>query len=166
MDKSRLSAAVYQRTGVALDSGDPAFALVELSRVVLEELIEESAGRIAQRLGTLPDRIQSSGAAVAAKVASDGVQRVVEMLGESRRTIVADTEQAQRRIAEQTERANKELARQVAQVVHAARTVSDVAAVRVRWFVVGAIVGVIVSTGAFVAGQLVPTPPPSGVHRR
>jgi len=166
MDKSRLSAVVYQRTGIALDTGDPAFAMVELSRVVLGELIEESAGRITERLGTLPERIQSSGAAVAAKVASDGMQRVVEMLGESRRTITADTEQAQRRIADQTERVNKDLARQVTQMMHAARTLSDGAAVRVRWFVAGAIVGLIVSSGAFVAAQLVPTAPSSGVHRR
>jgi hypothetical protein len=39
-------------------------------------------------------------------------------------------------------------------------------AVRARWFAAGAIVGLIVSTGAFVAAQLVPTAPPSGVHRR
>jgi hypothetical protein len=37
--------------------------MVELTRVVLEELIEESAGRIAERLDTLPERIRSSGTA-------------------------------------------------------------------------------------------------------
>jgi hypothetical protein len=165
MDKSRLSVVVYQRTGLALDPGDPAFALIELNRAVLEELIEQAAGQIAQRLDPLPERIRSSGTAVAAEVASQGMQRVVEMLGESRRTIAADTEQAQRRIAEQAERVNKDLARQVAQVVHAAQNLSHGAAVRVRWFVAGAVVGVIASTGAFVTAQLVPTAPLSGGHR-
>ena len=144
MDKSRLSVVVYQRTGFALDPGDPAFALVELNRAVLEELIEQAAGQ----------------------VASQGMQRVVEMLGESRRTIAADTAQAQRRIAEQAERVNRDLGRQVAQVAHAAQNLSRGAAVRARWFVAGAVVGLIVSTGAFVAAQWVPTAPPAGVHRR
>jgi len=166
MDKSRLSVVVYQRTRFALDPGDPAFGMVELTRVVLEELIEESAGRIAERLDTLPERIHSSGKALAAEVASQGMQRVVEMLGESRRTIAADTEQAQRRIAEQAERVNMDLGRQVAQVAHAAQNLSRGAAVRARWFVAGAVVGLIVSTGAFVAAQWVPTAPPAGVHRR
>jgi len=166
MDKSRLSVVVYQRTGFAFDPADPAFGMVELTRVVLEELIEESAGRIAERLDTLPERIRSSGTALAAEVASQGMQRVVEMLGESRRTIAADTEQAQLRITEQTERVNKDLARQVAQIVHAAQTVSRGVGVRMRWFVAGAVVGLLVSTGAFVTAQLVPPAPLSGVHRR
>jgi len=165
MDKSRLSVVVYQRTGFALDPGDPAFALVELNRVLLEELIEQAAGQIAQRLDTLPERIRSSGTAVAAEVASQGMQRVVEMLAESRRTIAADTEQAHRRIAEQTERVIKDLARQVAQIAHAAQNLSHGAAVRARWFAAGAVVGLIVSTAAFVTAQLVPMAPLSGVHR-
>jgi hypothetical protein len=121
--------------------------------------------RIAERLDTLPERIRSSGTALAAEVASQGMQRVVEMLGESRRAIAADTERAQLRIAEQTERANKDLARQVAQIVHAAQTLSRGVGVRMRWFVAGALVGLLVSTGAFVTAQLVPAASLSGVHR-
>jgi hypothetical protein len=166
MDKSRLSVVVYQRTGLALDPGDPAFALVELNRAVLEELIEHAAGQIARRLDPFPERIRSSGSAVAAEVASQGMKRVVEMLGESRRTIVADTEQAQRRIAEQAERVNRDFARQVTPVIEAAQKLSQGAGVPVRWFVAGAVVGLLVSTGAFVAAQLVPTAPPAEVHRR
>jgi len=84
-----------------------AFALVELSRVALEELMAEAAGRLVERLDTLPERIQSSGASVAVESRYPGMQRVVEMLTESRRTIASDTEQAQRRIAEQTGKASK-----------------------------------------------------------
>src|SRR3989442_3294048 len=124
MDKSRLCVVVHQRTGFALDPGDPAFALVELNRAVLQELIEHAADQFAQRLDTLPERIRSTGAAVAGEVASQGMQSVLEMLNESRRSIAADTEQAQRRIAEKTEKANKDLARHVAQVMHATQNLS------------------------------------------
>ena len=154
MDKSRLSLAVYKRTGFALDPGDPAFALIELNRLVLEELLEEAVGRLAQQLNALPDRIQSSSTAVASELASQGVQRVVEMLIESRRTIASDVEQAQQRIAEQAEKMGKVLAGQVAAVVRAAQTVSRGGAARVRWLLAGATIGVVSCTGGFMAGQL------------
>ncbi|HUD24207.1 MAG TPA: hypothetical protein VMQ45_00855 [Burkholderiaceae bacterium] len=109
MDKSRLALVVYKRTGFPLEEEDPAFALVELNRVALEELIDESAARIAERLDTLPERIRSSGNHLAAELATQGMQRVVEMLAESRRTIAADTEQAQRRIADHTAKLNEPL---------------------------------------------------------
>jgi len=115
MDKSRLSVVVYKRTGFPLDEEDPAFVLVELNRVVLEELIDESAGRIAERLDTLPERIRSSGTAFAAEVSSQGMQRVTEMLAESRRTIAANTEQAQRRIADHIGKLSEPLFREVAE---------------------------------------------------
>jgi hypothetical protein len=166
MDKSRLSVVVYQRTGLALDPDDPAFALVELNRAVLEELIEQAAGQIAQRLDPFPERIRASGSAVAAEVASQGMKRVVEMLGEARRTVAADTELAQRRIAEQAEKMNKDFVRQVAPVTAAAQKLSQGAGVRVRWFVVGALVELVVSAGAFVAMQWEPAAPPAAVHRR
>jgi len=116
MDRSRLSAAVYKKTGIVIDPDDPAFALVELDRLV----VEEAASRLAERLETLPERIQSSAKALAAEVGAQGVLRVVEMLGEARRTIASDTEQAQQRIAEQTAKASKGLAREAAEVVRAA----------------------------------------------
>ena len=157
MDKSRLSLAVYKRTGFALDPGDPAFALIELNRLVLEELIEEAGSRLAQQLNALPDRIHSSSTAVAAELASQGVQRVVEMLIESRRTIASDAEQAQQRIAEQTEKTVKVLAQQVAEVVRAAQPLSRRGAAHVRWLLAGATIGVVSCTGGFVAGQLTGT---------
>src|SRR6266576_1799499 len=83
MNRSRLSAAVYKRTGIVIDPGDPAFAVVEPNRLVIEEV----ASRVAERLETLPERIQSSAKALATEVAHQGVQRVVETLREARQTI-------------------------------------------------------------------------------
>src|SRR6266404_2321962 len=86
MDRSRLSAAVYKRTGIVIDPGDPAFAVVEPNRLVIEEV----ASRVAERLETLSERIQSSAKALATEVAHQGVQRVVETLREARQTIASD----------------------------------------------------------------------------
>src|SRR5260221_8830238 len=141
MDKSRLSVIVYKRTGFPLDEEDPAFVLVELNRVVLEELIDESAGRIAERLDTLPERIRSSGIALAAEVSSQGMQRVTEMLAESRRTIAADTEQAQRRIADHIGKLSEPLFPEVAAAVRAAQTLSGGGAVAPRGLLAGPVSG-------------------------
>ncbi len=155
MDKTRLAAVVYKRTGYPLEPTDSVFAMVELNRVVLEDLIEDAAGRLAERLDTLPDRIQSSGTSVAAEVATQGMQRVVEMLTESRRTIGSDAEQAQRRIAEQTEKASKDLSRQVGEVVRAAQSLSRGGAARARWLLAGAVIGATCCAVGFVTSELV-----------
>jgi len=155
MDKSRLSVVVYKRTGFPLDEEDPAFALVELNRLVLEEFVDGAARRLAERLETFPEQIRSSGAAVAAEVAAQGMQRVVEILAESRRTIKSDTEQAQRRIAEQTGRVSKDLAREVTEVVRAAQSVARGGAARARWLLIGAVIGAACCIVAFVAVEIV-----------
>jgi hypothetical protein len=157
MDKSRLAAAVYKRTGFPLDPGDPAFALVELNRQVLEAMIEESASRLAERLDTLPERIRSSGTSVAAEVASQGMQRVVEMLAESRRTIASDAEQAQRRIADHTAKLSEPLANQIAEVVRAAQTLSRWSAIRTRWLLAAMAIGIMSCTSGFIGGQVAGT---------
>jgi hypothetical protein len=157
MDKSRLSAVVYKRTGFPLDPDDPAFALVELNRLVLEQHIDEAATHIAERLEALPDRIRSSGTSVAAEVASQGMQRVVEMLAESRRTIAADTEQAQHRIVERTAKLGEPLARQVAAVVSAAQTFSRAGAARAQWPLATAAIGALSCASGFIAGLVVGT---------
>ena len=155
MDKTRLAALVYKRTGYPLEATDSVFAMVELNRAVLEDLIEETGERLAERLDTLPERIQSSGTSVAAEVATQGMQRVVEMLAESRRTIASDTEQAQRRIAEQTATASKDLSRQVGEVVRAAQSLSRGAAARARWLLAGAVIGATCCAVGFMTSELV-----------
>ena len=153
MDKARLSSLVYKRTGIALDPQDPAFAMVELTRVVLEELLDESARRLAEPLETFPERIRANGTSLAAEVASQGVQRVVEMLAESRRTLATDTEQAQRRIADHIANMSEPLARQVAEAVRAAKTLPRAGIARTAWLLAGAAIGLISCTCGFVGGQ-------------
>jgi len=153
MDRSRLSAAVYKKTGIVIDPDDPAFAVVELNRLVIEEV----AGRLAERLETLPERIQERGKALAVEVGVEGVQRVSEVLGEARRTITSHTEQAQQRIAEQTAKASKDLALEVAEVVRAALPSRRAGATRRGWLFACATVGLVSCTGGFVAGQLTTT---------
>jgi hypothetical protein len=152
MDRLQLSAVVYKKTGVALGSDDPAFALVELNRLALKEAIEETAGQIMERLNAFPERIRASGSAVAAEVASQGMQRVVEMLAESRRTIAADTEQAQRRIADHTAKLNEPLAREVAAVMRAAQNFSRASAARSLWLVATVAMAIISCVCGFIGG--------------
>jgi hypothetical protein len=151
MDRSRLSAAVYKKTGIVIDPDDPAFAVVELNRLVIEEV----AGRLAERVETLPERIQERGKALAIEVGVQGVQRVSEVLGEARRTIASHTEQAQQRIAEQTAKASKDLAREVAEVVRAAQSLGRGGAARARWLLIGAVIGAACCTVGFVAAEIV-----------
>jgi hypothetical protein len=151
MDRSRLSAAVYKKTGIVIDPDGPAFALVELDRLV----VEEAASRLVERLETLSERIQSSANALAAEVGAQGVQRVVEMLGEARRTIASDTEQARERVAEQTAKASKGLAREVAEVARAAQSLSQGHAARARWLLTSAMIGAACCTIGFAVGEIV-----------
>jgi len=152
MDKSRLAIVVYKRTGFPLEPDDPAFVLVELNRVALEDLLDEAARRLAERLEPFPERIRSSGAAVASQVASQAAQRVAEMLAESRHTIAAETEQAQRRIAEHAAKLSEPLAREVAAAVRAAEMISRAGTVRAQWVLAAAVIGVLLIALGFVGG--------------
>jgi predicted dinucleotide-binding enzyme len=145
MDRSRLSAAVYKRTGIVIDPGDPAFAVVEPNRLVIEEV----ASRVAERLETLPERIQSSAKALATEVAHQGAQRVVETLREARQTIASDSEEAQRRIAERIEKARGTVAREVAAAMRAALPSRRAGATRRGWLLACAAVGLVSCTGGF-----------------
>jgi hypothetical protein len=145
MDRSRLSAAVYKRTGIVIDPGDPAFAVVEPNRLVIEEV----ASRVAERLETLPERIQSSAKALATEVAHQGAQRVVETLREARQTIASDSEEAQRRIAERIEKAGDTVAREVAAAMRAALPSRRAGATRRGWLLACAAVGLVSCTGGF-----------------
>ena len=88
-------------------------------------------------------------------MATQGIQRVVEMLAESHRKIKSDVEQAQRRIAEQTARANKDLAREVAEAVRAARSLARGGAARARWLLIGTVIGAVCCTVAFLVVEIV-----------
>lgn len=153
MNKSKLSVIVYERTGFPLEPDDPAFVLVELNRVALEDLLDEGVKRVAERLDSFPERIAASGAAVAAKVSSQGAQSVSQMLTEARRSLAADTEQAQRRVAEHAATLSEPLSRQVAAAVRAAQAVSRAGSLLWRWLFATAAFGAVLFGVGFVSGQ-------------
>jgi len=159
MDKARFSVAVYKRTGIPLGQDDPAFALVELNRLALAEMIEEAADRFAERVNALPERIQSSAKLLAAEVGSQGVQRVVEMLRESRRTLACDTERTQERFVELGRKVDEALAQQAA-LTHAPQRPPCASCMCVRWFLAGVAIGVVACAAAVVADQCVATASP------
>jgi hypothetical protein len=150
MDRSRLLAAVYKRTGIVIGPDDPAFALVEINRL----LVEEAVSLLVERLETLPGQIEASAKALAAEVAGQGVQRVVENLREARQTIAADSEGAQRRIAENVEKVGAAVARQVAAAIRAAQPSPRAGSIGKRWLLACAVIGLVSCSGGFVAGQL------------
>lgn len=154
MDKARLSVAVYKKTGIALDPTDPAFAIAELCSEVVEGLLEKTLDQIDQQLKALPERIRSSGTAVVSEAACQAVERVVEMLREARRTIASESEEVRRQIVEQAGKTAEVLGRQVAAAERSARAIAEASAVRARWVLVGAVIGVLACAGGFVAGQL------------
>lgn len=153
MDKSQLSVAVYKKTGIALGSDDPAFAMVELSRLGLKEAIEESVGEMIDRLKEFPGEIRSSGAAVAAQISFQGAKSVSEMLPEVRRALAADAEQLQRRMADYAATLSEGLARQVAAATRAAQAVSRGGDLIWRWLLATAVSVALAYVLGFVSGQ-------------
>jgi hypothetical protein len=75
-------------------------------------------------------------------------------LAESQRALASDTEQAQQRIAEQTGKANRDLACQIAEFVRVAETLSRGGAVRARWLLTTAALGVVSCAYGFIAGLI------------
>ncbi len=55
--KARLAGLVFERTGVPIDAADPAFALVELNRLVLQETGDELFQRITKEADGMPMRL-------------------------------------------------------------------------------------------------------------
>jgi len=151
MDRSRLSAAVYKKTGTVISPDDPAFAIVELNRLVVEEAI----GHLLEQLEALLDKIDSGARDLAAKVASQGVGYVAEREREARKTIASVTEEAQRRLAVEIEKVSASVARQVAAAIRAAQAPPRAGTVHRRWLLTCAAFGLVSFTAGFAAGQLV-----------
>jgi len=153
MEWSRLSAAVYKKTGTVISPDDPAFAIVELNRLVVEEAI----GRLLEQLETLLGKIDVGAKVIAAEVASKGVGHVAEKLREARQTIKCDVEEAQRRLTEKTENVGECVARQVAAAIRTAQPSPRAGPVRRRWLLACAAASLLSFTAGFAAGELVTT---------
>jgi hypothetical protein len=148
MDRTRLSAIVYKKTGIVMDPDDPAFAAIEASRLAMEEVVN----RFSERLETLPERIQASAKVLASEVACQGVQCVTEALREARQTLAADSEAAQRGIAERVDRAIVQ--RQGASAPRSVNSQPRAGSARARWLLACAVVALASFAGGMVVGQV------------
>jgi hypothetical protein len=153
MERSRLSAAVYKRTGTVISPDDPAFAIVELNRLV----VVEEMGQLLEQLEALLDKIDSGARDIAAKVASQGVGHVAEREREARKTIATDTQEAQRRLSVEIEKVGAAVARQVAAAIRAAQPSPRAGTVHRRWLLACAAAGLVSFTAGFAVGELVAT---------
>jgi hypothetical protein len=148
MDRARLTAIVYKKTGVMMDADDPAFVIAEVVRVIVDELVS----RLLEQVATVPEQIRSSAKAFASEVGVQALQRVVESLQQARQTIAGDVEKAEQRIPESVSRAADSIARQVVALVRASVPTPRSRAVRARWVLAGAVAIVVLCGGSFAAG--------------
>jgi len=88
--KAQLAGLVFERTGVPIDAADPAFALVELNRLVLQEAADEMIRRIAHETDGLPDRLSALTAVATRRMVQHSLERIAEELQVARREIEED----------------------------------------------------------------------------
>ena len=148
MDRTRLSAIVYKKTGIVIDPDDPAFAAIEASRLAMEEVVN----RFSERLETLPERIQASAKVLASEVACQGVQCVTETLQEARQSLSAESEAEQRRIAEKVDRAIVQ--RLGASPPRSGDSAPRARSARAQWLLACAVVGLVSFASGVVVGQV------------
>lgn len=82
MDRRRLVAAIVEKTGIKLDEDDPAFLLVELNLLLLEERTKEVARELdgaAEKFAAITTRNVDDFVSVANEALSKFVQRTREL---------------------------------------------------------------------------------------
>jgi hypothetical protein len=109
-EKVALSVRVFERTGVALGPGDPAFAIVELARFVLLDAAREAANSFAARANELPGQIAEAGALAAGHIAAKGRTEALDVFAKARETIDGEARRAVSQIKGQAERSAEVLA--------------------------------------------------------
>jgi len=83
MDRRRLIAALVEKTGLKLDEDDPAFLLVELNLLLLDERTKEAARELdgaAEKLGAVTTRSVDDFVSVANEALSKFIQRTKELM--------------------------------------------------------------------------------------
>jgi len=82
MDRNKLAAAIVERGGPRLDPDDPAFILVDLNRMVLEESafkVAEQIGQAADKFGAITTRNVDDFVSVANEALSKFIHRTNEL---------------------------------------------------------------------------------------
>ena len=102
MDRAEMCAEVLRRMGAKVGEDDPAFLLVEMNRLELEEAVSV----VVERLALLPNTIEKAGWALAKDVAAAAASMVDVKLAAARETIAKEADTARAAAA----RAIRELA--------------------------------------------------------
>jgi hypothetical protein len=90
MDRAEMCAEVLRRMGVKVGEDDPAFLLVEMNRLELEEAVSA----VVERLAPLPSTIEKAGWALAKDVAAAAASMVDVKLAAARETIAKEADWA------------------------------------------------------------------------
>ena len=90
MDRAEMCAEVLRRMGVKVGEDDPAFLLVEMNRLELEEAVSA----VVERLAPLPSTIEKAGWALAKDVAAAAASMVDVKLAAARETIATEADLA------------------------------------------------------------------------
>lgn len=96
MDQGKLIGEIVQRFGVKLDKDDPAFLLVELNRLVLEQAGDDLAGK----LGELPGQVEAAGQRMLAELATRVTKQIDGAEAEAAKRVKGEVDEARKVAAE------------------------------------------------------------------
>jgi hypothetical protein len=108
VDRDRMIAEMLERVGARVDRDDPAFVLVELNRLALEETVNALAARVQSIVSQLETAGRTAGASVgraAAAQAADAFGNAVQNIREEGRRVLAETRETLLREAATRKRA-------------------------------------------------------------
>ena len=147
MDRDRMLAAILQRYGVKLEPDDPAFLLVELNRMALEE----AAAPVVTSVASLSGRIERTGLSLVRAIVTAFARKNAELLAQTRAEAAEGAASAcNAAVAAALRKAYGDIA---AENARGARWFIGIAsAVGVFGFVLGLIVGALLLPVAHAAG--------------
>jgi len=131
VDKGKMVAAIVERLKVRLDEDDPAFVLVELNKLALEE----TAQALVDQLEPIPTRIEQAAQALLAQVETKATHRTAEAIA-----------QATIRINEEVKNSRITAARLIEDVARENRNVNAS-----KWFAVAGAVCIVIAGLSWVA---------------
>ena len=132
MDRAEMCAEVLRRMAVKVGEDDPAFLLVELNRLALEEAVSV----VVERLGPLPRTIEQAGWALA-RIVRDAAAHAVD----------EEFAAARNRIAKEADIARVAAARAISELAQEQRRVHTD-----KWITLGYLFGWLFVVSGFVAG--------------
>jgi len=132
MDRAKVCAEVLRRMGVKVGEDDPAFLLVEMNRIELEEAVSA----VVEHLAPLPGTIEKAGWALAKEVATAAASVVDVKFAAARETI-----------AKEADTARAAAARAISELAQAQRRTNTA-----KWLAFGFLFGSVLVVCGFAAG--------------